>query len=107
MPITPTVEERAGCGPAARLAARLPRRFLRPLVAWLPWTPFTLRFAPLIELGAVLLVPPRGTKVGKVNGLGAPPNGSAAPASPAAPARRSCTSTGAGSSPAACAPIGG
>ncbi|WP_395103895.1 alpha/beta hydrolase [Actinomadura sp. SCN-SB] len=70
MPITPTVEERAGCGPVARLAARLLRRSLRPLIALLPWTPFTLRLAPLIELGAVLLVPPRGTTVGTVNGLG-------------------------------------
>ncbi|MEU8803804.1 alpha/beta hydrolase [Spirillospora sp. NPDC048819] len=70
MPITPTVEERAGCGRGARVTARLMRRFVRPLVARLPWTPFTLRFAPLLDLGAALLVPPRGTKVTKVTGIG-------------------------------------
>lgn len=69
MPITPTVEERPGCGRSARVAAR-PRRFVRPLVARLPWTPFTLRFAPLLDLGAALMVPPRGTKVTKVKGIG-------------------------------------
>jgi acetyl esterase/lipase len=70
MTLAPVIEERAGCGRPARLAARLARRFVRPLVTHLPWTPFTLRFAPLIDLGAALLVPPRGTKVTKVKGLG-------------------------------------
>ncbi|XRQ13497.1 alpha/beta hydrolase [Actinomadura welshii] len=70
MPITPTVEERAGCGRPARTAAWLSRRLVRPLVARLPWTPFTLRFAPLLDLGAALLVPPRGTKVTRVRRLG-------------------------------------
>ncbi|SEG53227.1 Acetyl esterase/lipase [Thermomonospora echinospora] len=70
MPITPTVEERAGCGRGSRLMARLMRWFLRPLVARLPWTPFTLRCAGLLDLGGALLVPPRGTRVGKVKGLG-------------------------------------
>ncbi|HLV72215.1 MAG TPA: alpha/beta hydrolase [Vulgatibacteraceae bacterium] len=70
MPIKPTVEERPGCGWPARLAARASRWLLRPLVSRLPWTPFTLRFAPLLDLGAALLVPPRGTRVTKVRGLG-------------------------------------
>ncbi|TDC91090.1 alpha/beta hydrolase [Actinomadura sp. 7K507] len=70
MPITPTVEERPGCGRPARTAARVARRFVRPVVERLPWTPFTLRFAPLLDLGAALLPPPRGTRVTKVRGLG-------------------------------------
>jgi acetyl esterase/lipase len=70
MTLAPVIEERAGCGRPARLAARLARRYVRPLVAHLPRTPFTLRYAPLIDLGAALLVPPRGTKVTKVKGLG-------------------------------------
>ncbi|TDC60268.1 alpha/beta hydrolase [Actinomadura sp. GC306] len=70
MPIAPTVEERAGCGWPAKAAARVSRWFLRPLVSRLPWTPFTLRFAPLLDLGAALMVPPRGTRVTKVKGLG-------------------------------------
>ena len=70
MAVTPVVEERAGCGRAARVAAALSRRFVRPIVSRLPWTPFTLRFAPLGDLGAALLVPPRGTRVTRVRGLG-------------------------------------
>ncbi|MFB4308880.1 alpha/beta hydrolase [Actinomadura sp. GTD37] len=70
MAIEPVLEERAGCGRGARLAARLMRWFMRPLVAHLPWNPFTLRFAPLLDLAAGLMVPPRGTKVTKVKGLG-------------------------------------
>ncbi|MFA1545580.1 alpha/beta hydrolase [Actinomadura chokoriensis] len=70
MAIAPVIEERSGCGRGARVAARLMRWFMRPLVSRLPWTPLTLRFAPLLDLGAVLLVPPRGTKLTKVKGLG-------------------------------------
>jgi acetyl esterase/lipase len=70
MAVAPVIEERAGCGRSARVAARLMRRLVRPLIERLPWTPHTLRFAPLLDLGAVLLVPPRGTKVTKVRGLG-------------------------------------
>ncbi|MER7544890.1 alpha/beta hydrolase [Actinomadura sp.] len=70
MALAPVIEERAGCGPAARAAARIARRLVRPLVARLPWTPVTLRLAPLIDLGAALLLPPRGTKVTKVRNLG-------------------------------------
>ncbi|WP_030169299.1 alpha/beta hydrolase [Spirillospora albida] len=72
MAITPTIEERAGCGLAARLAARIAYRFLRPLVTRLPWTPFTLRFAFLLDLVGVFLVPPRGTRTTKVRGLPCP-----------------------------------
>ncbi|CND70305.1 lipase [Mycobacterium tuberculosis] len=70
MTVAPVIEERAGCGLGARLAARLMRRIVRPLVERAPWTPFTLRFAPLLDLGAALLVPPRGTRTAKVTGLG-------------------------------------
>ncbi|MFF4238346.1 alpha/beta hydrolase [Actinomadura geliboluensis] len=70
MTVAPVIEERAGCGRGARLAARFMHRFMRPLVERLPWTPRTLRFAPLLDLGAALLLPPRGTKVTKVRGLG-------------------------------------
>lgn len=70
MALAPVIEERRGCGRGARLAARLMRWFMRPLVTHLPWTPFTLRFAPLLDLGAVLLAPPRGTKTTKVKGPG-------------------------------------
>ncbi|MFC5745636.1 alpha/beta hydrolase [Actinomadura rugatobispora] len=72
MPTTPTVEERAGCGLGARLAVWLMRRFLRPLVARLPWTPYTLRFAPLLDLAGFLMLPPRGTRVARVRGLSCP-----------------------------------
>ncbi|SFN50419.1 Acetyl esterase/lipase [Actinomadura madurae] len=70
MAVAAVIEERPGCGRGARLAARLMRRFMRPLVTRLPWTPFTLRFAPLLDLAAALLVPPRGTRVTKVDGPG-------------------------------------
>ncbi|NKZ04495.1 alpha/beta hydrolase [Actinomadura latina] len=70
MTLAPVIEERAGCGRPARLAARLARLLVRPLITHLPWTPFTLRFAPLLDLGAALLPPPRGTKVAKVRNLG-------------------------------------
>lgn len=70
MAVAPVVEERAGCGRAARLAAAVSRRLVRPVVARLPWTPLTLRLAPLIDLGAALLVAPRGTRTTPVRGLG-------------------------------------
>lgn len=70
MAIAPVIEQRAGCGRGARLAARLMRSLLRPLVTRLPWTPFTLRFAPLLDLSAALLLPPRGTRTARVRGLG-------------------------------------
>ncbi|NEA29867.1 alpha/beta hydrolase [Actinomadura bangladeshensis] len=70
MTVAPVIEERAGCGPGARLAARFMRRVVRPLVERLPWSPFTLRFVPLLDLGAALLLPPRGTGVAAVKGLG-------------------------------------
>ncbi|WP_412518976.1 alpha/beta hydrolase [Actinomadura madurae] len=70
MAVAAVIEERPGCGRGARLVARLMRRFMRPLVTRLPWTPFTLRFAPLLDLAAALLVPPRGTRVTKVDGPG-------------------------------------
>jgi acetyl esterase/lipase len=69
MPVSPMVEERLGCGRGARLAAWLMRRLLRPLMAWMPWTPFALRMAGLIDFAAVLMVRPRGTKVAGVRGL--------------------------------------
>ena len=70
MAISPTVEERSGCGRGTRVAARLMRWFVRPVVANLPWTPLTLRFAPLIDLAAGLLRPPRGTRTVRVDGIG-------------------------------------
>ncbi|OLT25938.1 alpha/beta hydrolase [Actinomadura sp. CNU-125] len=70
MTVAAVVEERAGCGRGARLLAALMRRFVRPFVARLPWTPLTLRFAGLIELAGALLLAPRGTRTAAVNGLG-------------------------------------
>lgn len=70
MAVTPVVEERSGCGRGARLLAVLLRRSVRPLVARLPWTPLTLRFAGLIEVAGALLRAPRGTRVAPVRGLG-------------------------------------
>ncbi|MFA1538728.1 alpha/beta hydrolase [Actinomadura monticuli] len=70
MALAPVIEQRAGCGRGARAAARLMRVFMRPLVTRLPWTPLTLRFAPLLDLGAALMPSPRGTRVTRVAGLG-------------------------------------
>ncbi|MEV5827750.1 alpha/beta hydrolase [Spirillospora sp. NPDC052242] len=70
MAVAPVVEERPGCGRGARTLGVLMRRFLRPLVARLPWTPLTLRLAGLIELAGALLPAPRGTEVVPVRGLG-------------------------------------
>lgn len=67
--VEPVIEQRSGCGLGARLAARLMRWFMRPLVTRLPWTPFTLRFAVLLDLAGALMVPPRGTRVARVRGL--------------------------------------
>lgn len=69
MAITPTIEERAGCGRTSRLVARIAHRFVRPFVARLPWTPFTLRFAFLLDIVGAVLVPPRGTRTARVRGL--------------------------------------
>lgn len=69
MPVAPVIEERAGYGWGARIMARLMRWFLRPLIARLPWTPFVLRRAVLLDRAAAVLLPPRGTTTAPVTGL--------------------------------------
>ncbi len=107
MTVAPVIEECAGCGPGARLAARFMRRVVRPLVERLPWTPFSLRFVPLIDLGAALLLPPRGTRAAAVKGLGCGAEWVRGPGVPTGSRRWSSTSTAAASSPAGCAPTAG
>ncbi|MFD1935294.1 MULTISPECIES: alpha/beta hydrolase [Nonomuraea] len=62
------VEERPGGSLGSRLVPLLARLFVYPLLAW---TPFGLmRFAAVIDLMAVVLRPPRGTRTARVRGLG-------------------------------------
>lgn len=64
------VEERNGMGVGARWLARFLRLFLYPMLAWTPMTARTLRFAWIIDALAVVLRPPRGTRLARVRGLG-------------------------------------
>jgi len=70
MAVAPVIEEHTGCGRGARIMARLMRWTVRPLIARLPWTPFALRCAGLLDRAAAPLRPPRGTTTVPVTGLG-------------------------------------
>lgn len=69
MAVTPTIEERSGYGRGARFATALTRLLLRPLLRWVPWTPFALRLLPLVDVACVLMAAPRGSKAAKAHGL--------------------------------------
>lgn len=64
------VEERNGMSAGARLLARLLRLLVYPLLAFTPLTARALRFAGVIDVLAVVLRPPRGTRLRRVRGLG-------------------------------------